>query len=65
MFRIAKWITAGKDFKETLPSFQKHFSSKGEIKKATAYITAYGVTIFSLTEKSGQLSDGARLDSVP
>lgn len=51
MFNAAKWITAGKDFTETLPSFQKHFSSKGEIKKATAYITAYGVYDFFIDGK--------------
>ena len=46
MFEHAKWITAGADFKECLPSFQKKFSAKGAIKKATAYMTAFGVYNF-------------------
>ena len=46
MFETAKWITAGKEFRESLPSFQKHFAAKGQIIQATAYITAYGVYDF-------------------
>ena len=42
MFENAKWITAGKDFKECLPNFRKAFTAKGPIKKATAYMTAFG-----------------------
>ena len=51
MFKNAKWITAGKDFKETLPSFQKKFAPKDEIKKATAYMTAFGVYDFFIDGK--------------
>ena len=46
MFKNARWITAGDDFKECLPSFQKKISFKCAVKKATAYITAYGVYDF-------------------
>ena len=51
MFETAKWITAGKDFKECLPSFQKKFTAKGDIKKATAYMTAFGVYDFFIDGK--------------
>ena len=51
MFKNAKWITAGKDFKESLPSFQKKFAPKGEVEKATAYMTAYGVYDFFIDGK--------------
>lgn len=51
MFENAKWITAGADFKESLPSFQKVFAAKGEIKKATAYMTAFGVYDFFVDGK--------------
>ena len=51
MFENAKWITAGADFKESLPSFQKKFAPKGAIKKATAYMTAYGVYDFFVAGK--------------
>ena len=51
MFENAKWITAGSDFKECLPSFQKKFNPNGEIKKATAYMTAYGVYDFFIDGK--------------
>ena len=51
MFETAKWITAGKDFKESLPSFQKKFTAKGTIKKATAYMTAFGVYDFFIDGK--------------
>lgn len=54
MFELAKWITAGGDFKESLPSFQKRFDPKGTIRKATAYITAFGVYDFFVNgEKVG------------
>ena len=51
MFNNAKWITAGADFKESLPSFQKKFTPKGEVKKATAYMTAFGVYDFFIDGK--------------
>ena len=51
MFENAKWITAGKDFKECLPSFQKKWTAKGAIKKATAYMTAFGVYDFFIDGK--------------
>lgn len=51
MFESAKWITAGKDFQESLPSFQKHFRPKGDVKKATAYMTAFGVYDFFIDGK--------------
>lgn len=51
MFENAKWITAGADFKECLPSFQKIFTAKSDVKKATAYITAYGVYDFFIDGK--------------
>lgn len=51
MFEKAKWITAGSDFKESLPSFQKNFTFKGAVKKATAYLTAYGVYDFFIDGK--------------
>ncbi len=51
MFEKAKWITAGSDFKESLPSFQKKFTFKGAVKKATAYLTAYGVYDFFIDGK--------------
>lgn len=51
MFESAKWITAGEDFKESLPSFQKKFVSAGKIKKATAYMTAFGVYDFFIDGK--------------
>ena len=51
MFENAKWITAGADFKESLPSFQKKYAPKGTIKKATAYMTAYGVYDFFVDGK--------------
>jgi len=54
MFENAKWITAGEDFKACLPSFRKAFSPKGTIKKATAYMTAFGVYNFYINgEKVG------------
>ena len=55
MFESAKWITAGADFKESLPSFQKSFTPKGKIKQATAHMTAYGVFDFFINgQKVGQ-----------
>ena len=51
MFEKAKWITAGADFKECLPAFQKKFTAKGAVKKATAYMTAFGVYDFSIDGK--------------
>ncbi|MBE6713525.1 MAG: alfa-L-rhamnosidase [Ruminococcaceae bacterium] len=46
MFERAKWITAGEDFKESLPSFRKKLICKGAVKKATAFMTAFGVYDF-------------------
>ena len=51
MFERAKWITAGEDFKDCLPSFEKKFTPKGVIKKATAYMTAFGVYDFLIDGK--------------
>jgi alpha-L-rhamnosidase len=51
MFEHAKWITAGQNFKESLPSFQKHFSPKGQVAKATAHMTAFGVYDFFVDGK--------------
>lgn len=51
MFENAKWITTGSDFMESLPSFQKKFAPKGEVRKATAYITSYGVYDFFIDGK--------------
>ena len=51
MFETAMWITAGEDFKESLPSFQKKWRAKGKVKKATAYMTAYGVYNFYIDGK--------------
>ena len=51
MFENAKWITAGKDFKECLPSFRKNWTAKGAVKKATAYMTAFGVYNFYIDGK--------------
>ncbi len=51
MFEQAKWITAGEDFKESLPSFQKKLVCKGKIKKATATMTAFGVYDFFIDGK--------------
>ena len=51
MFENAKWITAGNDFKESLPSFQKKFAPCGNVKKATAYLTAFGVYDFFIDGK--------------
>ena len=51
MFEQAKWITAGADFRESLPSFQKKLLPRAEVKKATAFLTAFGVYDFFVNGK--------------
>ena len=51
MFENAKWITAGNDFKESLPNFRKTWTAKNTVKKATAYMTAFGVYDFFIDGK--------------
>ena len=51
MFENAKWITAGEEFKECLPNFRKNWTAKGSVKKATAYMTAFGVYNFYIDGK--------------
>lgn len=51
MFENAKWITAGEEFKECLPNFRKNWTAKAAVKKATAYMTAFGVYNFYIDGK--------------